>query len=46
MCVRDHSYVCECELGTLTVSQHNIFDSEKLVFLVLLTGFKPLVMES
>ena len=33
-------------LGTLTASQHNIFDSEKLsqIFLVLKTGFKPRVL--
>ena len=31
-CVRDHAYACVYTrgLGTLTASQHNIFDSEKL----------------
>ena len=40
-CVLDHSYACIIYtrwLGTPTASQHNIFDSETLVFLVLLTG--------
>ena len=32
MCVREHSCACVYTqgLGTLTASQHNIFDSEKL----------------
>ena len=34
-------------LGTLTTSQHNILDSEKLTnMLVLLMGFEPWVTES
>ena len=35
-------------LGTLTASQHNIFDSEKLsqILLVLLMGFEPQVFGS
>ena len=46
-----HSYVCAYTwgLGTLTTSQHNIFDSvEKLsqIVLVLLTGFEPWVFGS
>ena len=42
-CVCDHSCACVYtrELGTLTASQHNIFDSEKLTnLIVLLTGFE------
>ena len=49
-CVRDHSYACVYtrELGTPTVSQHSIFDSEKVsqIFLVLLTGFDSQVFGS
>ena len=45
LCVRDHSCACVYTrgLGMPTASQHNIFDSEKLlqIFLVLMTGFKP-----
>ena len=35
-CARDHSYACMYTqgLGTPTASQHNIFDSEKLTFLL------------
>ena len=51
-CVRDHSDACiythRAWLGTLTASQHNIFDPEKLsqIFPVLLMGFEPRVIES
>ena len=49
-CIRDHSYACvyTLGLGTPTMNQHNIFDSEKLslIFLVLLIGFQPRVFGS
>ena len=34
-------------LGTVTASQRNIFDSEKLTifFIVLLTGFEPVLLD-
>ena len=46
-CVPDHSYSCIYTQGIL-MSQHNIFDLEKLthLFLVLLAGFEPLVFGS
>ena len=49
-CVHGLPYACLLYTGGLdtpTVNQHNLFDSEKLkVFLVLLTGFKPLTFGS
>ena len=49
-CVHDHSYACiyTQRLGTQTMSQHNIFDSEKLsqIFVMLLIGFEPRVFGS
>ena len=47
-CVRGHSCACVYtqELGTLTASRHNILTRKKSqVFLVLLTGFEPRVIE-
>ena len=42
MVFRVRAYAQGGQLGTLTASQHNFFDSEKLkVLLVLLTGFEP-----
>ena len=47
-CVRSYACVYTGGWGTLTMSQDQHFDSEKLsqIFLVLWTGFEPLVMES
>ena len=47
-CVRSYACVYTGGWGTLTMSQDQHFDSEKLsqICLVLWTGFEPLVMES